>query len=128
MECSWEAKSGRPKCALCCKGDEREQPALELARKGPMGFPKIAASIEREFGEPWESLKSRRGHPGRSLAILMCRRHTALKLHEIGKRCGGWDYAAVSQANHRMENKLYQDRRLAAVAQRIEERLENVQC
>jgi hypothetical protein len=42
-----------------------------------------------------------------------------LKLTEIGERCGGADYAAVSQAKHRMETKLRQDRLLATIANRI---------
>ena len=33
-----------------------------------------------------------------------------MKLKQIGERCGGMDYAAVSQAQHRMENKLRQER------------------
>jgi hypothetical protein len=44
-------------------------------------------------------------------------------LREIGERCGGSEYAAVSQANHRMEAKLRDNKQFAAVAKRIEKRL-----
>jgi REP element-mobilizing transposase RayT len=50
-------------------GDEREQRALAAARKEGLAFADIAASIAHEFGEPWEDLKSRRGHPARSLRL-----------------------------------------------------------
>jgi len=104
-------------------GDEREQRALEAARKEGVGFEDITASIAREFGEPWEDLKRRRGHPARSLAIVLSRRHTALTLREIGERCGGSDYAAVAQARHRMETKLRDNAHLAAIAKRIAKHL-----
>ena len=104
-------------------GDEREQRALAAARKDGVAFEDIGASIAREFGEPWEDLKNRRGHPARSLAIVLSRRHTALTLREIGERCGGSDYAAVSQAQHRMETKLCENMPLAAIAKRIAKHL-----
>ena len=37
------------------------------------------------------------------------------------------DYAAVSQAQHRMENKLRQERPLAAALKRIAKRLANIE-
>jgi chromosomal replication initiation ATPase DnaA len=104
-------------------GDEREQRALGAARKEGIGFEDITASIAREFGEPWDDLKSRRGHPARSLAIVLSRRHTPLTLREIGERCGGSDYAAVSQAHHRMDTKLRNNAGLAGVAASITKHL-----
>ena len=104
-------------------GDKREQRALETARREAIGFEQIAASIALEFGEPWENLQSRRGHPARSLAIFLSRSHTALTLREIGEHCGGSDYAAVSQAKNRMETKLRNNARLAAIAKRITKQL-----
>ena len=104
-------------------GDKREQRALETARREAIGFEQIAASIALEFGEPWENLQSRRGHPARSLAIFLSRSHTALTLREIGEHCGGSDYAAVSQAKNRTETKLHANARLAAIAKRIVKQL-----
>jgi putative transposase len=104
-------------------GNEREQQGLAAARREAVAFEQIAALIAHEFGESWEELRDRRGHPARSLAIVLSRRHTALTLQEIGERCGGLDYAAVSQARHRMENKLRQTPRLAATAKRIAKQL-----
>lgn len=104
-------------------GNEREQGALKRARRERVGFEEIAASISKESGEPWKALVERRGHPARALAIVLSRRHTSLSLREIGERRGGTDYAAVSQAKHRMEAKLHDDKRLAAMAERIAKRL-----
>jgi REP element-mobilizing transposase RayT len=81
--------------------------------------------LQKEFEETWEALRDRRGHPARSFAIVLSRRHTALKLKQIGEYCGGMDYAAVSQANHRMENTLRQNRDLAAAMRRIAKRITN---
>jgi chromosomal replication initiation ATPase DnaA len=69
------------------------------------------------------TLAERRRHPARGLAIVLRRRHTSLNLREIGERCGGSDYAAVSQAKHRTEAKLRDDKRLAARAERIAKRI-----
>ena len=89
-----------------------------------MGFEEVALAIAREYGEPWEDLNKRRGHPARGLAMLLCRQHTELGLGEIGERCAGMDYAAVSQACHRMKEKISQDSRLAARAKRIAQELQ----
>jgi hypothetical protein len=51
-----------------------------------------------------------------------------IEIEKIGEHCGGMDYAAVSQAQHRMENKLRQERSLAAALKRIAKRLANVEC
>ena len=107
------------KMRVLLSGDEREQRALEAARKEGVCFDDITASIARQFGEPWDDLKRRRGHPARALAFVLSRRHTALTLREIGERCGGSDYAAVAQAQHRMEMKLRNHAPLAAIAKRI---------
>jgi chromosomal replication initiation ATPase DnaA len=117
----WTAKMRLP-----LSGDAREQRALAEAKKDAVEFEQIAAAIAREFGESWDHLKSRRGHPARSLAIVFSRRHIALTLLEIGKRCGGPDYAAIAQAQHRIETKLRHNARLAAVADRIARQLPNV--
>ena len=115
--------SARRRFGVLLNGDEREQRALAAARKDGVAFEDIAASIAREFGEPWEDLKNRRGHPARSLAIVLSRRHTALTLREIGERCGGSDYAAVSHAQHQMETRLRENMSLAAIAKRIAKHL-----
>ena len=72
--------------------------------------------------------RGRWGHPARSLAIVLCRRQTAFKFETIGEQCGGMDYAAVSQAQHRMESKLRQERSLAAALKRMAKRVMNVEC
>ena len=70
--------------------------------------------LERLFGLTESHAVLVHAHPARSLAIVLSRRHTALTLREIGERCGGSDYAAVSQAQHRMETKLRENMPLAA--------------
>jgi hypothetical protein len=111
------------KMRVLFSGNEREQRPLQAARKDAIGFAQIATSIAREFGEPWEDLMRRRGHPARAIAIVLSRRHTALTLREIGEHCGGSDYAAVSQAQHRMKITLRNNARLAAIAKRIAKHL-----
>jgi hypothetical protein len=83
-----------------------------------VGRGRSGGGIWGTLGRPQES----GGHPARALAIVLCRRHTALKLNEIGERCGGSDYAVVSQAQHRTETKLRNDRRLTAIANRVTKR------
>ena len=104
-------------------GNERELSALKRARRESVGFDEIAELISKEFGEPWKALAERRGHPARALAMVLSRRHTSLSLREIGEHCGGSDYAAISQAKHRMEAKLRDNKRLAAMVERIAKRL-----
>ena len=96
---------------------------MKKAGREAVGFEEVAGAIAREYGEPWEELGKRRGHPAKGLAILMCRRHTGLKLREIGERCHRMDYAAVSQACRRMEEKISRDPRLSARAKRITKQL-----
>ena len=116
------------KIQVLLEGDTREQPTFHAAAKQRCGFETLAAAISEEFDEPWEALKDRRGHPARALAIVLARRHTALKLKQIGEYCGGIDYAAVSQANRRMENTLRQNSDLEAVLKRITKQITNVKC
>ena len=111
------------KMRLLMDGDERVHPALQAARRKPIGF-----AVAEEFGESWEELSVRHGHPARALAIVLCRRHTSLTLSEIGARLGGSDYAAVSQAQKRMEKKLLHDPVLAVSARRIAKHLPKVEC
>ena len=117
----WTAKMRR-----LLDGDEREHPALQAARREAIGFETVVEAVADEFGEPWEELRVRHGHPARALAIVLCRRHTSLTLSEIGARLGGSDYAAVSQAQKRMEKKLLHDPRLAVIARRITKHLQKL--
>lgn len=100
-------------------GDSREQKELKKANREQIGFSEVTAAVEREFGERWEQLVHKRGHPGRDLLILLCRQHTGLKLKDIGDYCRGMDYAAVSQAHHRMKQRVQQTPSLAAIVNRV---------
>ena len=74
----------------------------------------------------WGALGRHSGPPGPSgprAGDRRSRRHTALKLKEIGEHCGRMDYAAVSQAHHRMTQQLAEDRRLATILGHITKRL-----
>lgn len=117
----WTAKMRR-----LLDGDEREHPALQAARREAIGFETVVEAVVEEFGEPWEELRVRHGHPARALAIVLCPRHTSLTLSEIGARLGGSDYAAVSQAQKRMEKKLLHDPHLAVIARRIAKHLQKL--
>jgi hypothetical protein len=71
----------------------KENPMKKMQKRYDAEFKGTAAcwsaAIAREFGESWDKLKSRRGHPAQSFAIILSRRHTALTFREIGERCGG---------------------------------------
>ena len=108
--------------------DPESSQALQAARREAIGFETIVEAVAKEFGEPWEELSVRHGHPARALAIVLCRHHTSLTLSEIGARLGGSDYAAVSQAQKRMEKKLRHDPALAVSARRIAKHPQKVEC
>jgi hypothetical protein len=81
-----------------------ESPIAQSTGVQPCGprFP-VKERPERSPANGQMLAKSRREHSERSLAIVLSSRHTTLTLREIGERCGGLDYAGVSQAHHRME-------------------------
>ena len=61
----------------------------------------------------------RRGKPGRAQALHVAQRCTGLTPRELGEAAGGMDYAAVSMAVQRFEERLAGDKALRQMAARL---------
>ncbi|MEW6002907.1 MAG: hypothetical protein AB1638_09715 [Nitrospirota bacterium] len=81
----------------------------------------IIRAIERESGEPFDSIKKSR-HRLRSVAMDLLYRIGGLKGIEIG-RIFKVDYSTVSQERKRLREKMEGDKNLKGLVGRIEERL-----
>jgi len=68
--------------------------------------------IEELKGERWEAFRDRHGDWRRDVVLYLGRRECGLKLRLLGQAVGGLDYAAVSLAIQRMEQRLGEDKRL----------------
>jgi len=73
----------------------------------------IVRAVEQVKGEPWDSFCARYGDPGAALVMRLARRYTGLTLREIGAAVGGLDYAAVSMAIKRQQQRVPRDAALA---------------
>lgn len=104
------------------KGDYREQP-LQKQLMGRKRFEDVVGVVEREKGEVWERFKNRHGDFGRDLVLMLARRHSGMKLKELGMRVGGLDYGAVSEAVRRLERQIKVDRKLSALSARLTDEL-----
>jgi len=77
----------------------------------------IIAAVTRVKGEPWEAFRDRHGDSGAALVLRLARRYTGLTLRELGAAGGGMDYAAVSVAIKRQQQRIPADATLAAQEQ-----------
>ena len=97
------------KVKALAKGGAREVAGKrELRRR--LTFEEVVGAIEKLKGEAWVKTSVRRGDWGRPLAMWAARRYCGLTLREIGSRIHGLDYAAVSIALKRFQDKAAQDR------------------
>jgi putative transposase len=102
----------------------REQPgARSLGRRD---FAGVVAVVSQLKGEAWENFRDRYGDWGRDLALWLGRRHCGLQLRELGELAGGLDYATVSVATIRWQNRAAAARKLMKI-QREAERLLNAE-
>jgi hypothetical protein len=67
------------------KSDRLEQKPLRALEDPPVDWGKIAAAIEKLWGEPWKKISQHHGDPGRELAMLIARRFAGMSLREIGE-------------------------------------------
>lgn len=72
--------------------------------------------------EKSEIFKKQKGNMHRQLALYLIERHTPMSLGEIG-RLFDMDYAAVSQAVKRFEDKTKRDKKLLGIKERLTKRL-----
>lgn len=91
-------------------GDRETSGKRELRRR--VSFEEIVSAVERIRCKKWEALSTERGDWGKPLAMWLARRYGGLRLREIGEMIGGADYAAVSIALKRFEQKLAADKSL----------------
>jgi REP element-mobilizing transposase RayT len=79
----------------------------ELRRR--VAFGAIVEAVEGVRGQPWGVFGNCRGDWARPLVLWAARRYGGMTLAEIGKAVGGMDYAAVSMAIKRFEQRAAAD-------------------
>jgi hypothetical protein len=89
-------------------GNPREQKSLRAAPK-PATWEQIVAALERLKGRPWNEFATQHGDWGRDAALWLGRGAGRLRLAELGRLVGGLDYAVVSKAIARFEQRLHAD-------------------
>jgi len=106
------------------KGNEKEQPGLRRLRERP-GWEQVVRAVEKVKGERWEVFRDRQGDWGRDLALYLGRKHSGMKLAELGAAAGGLDYRTVGWAVARFGQRVTQDRSLAELMRRAEAQIKN---
>lgn len=96
------------------RGDAREQSGLRRLQ-GRAELSQIIGVVEQLKAEKWEKFRDRHGDWGRDLALYLGRKAGGLKLKELGQAAGEIDYASVSAAVSRFENRVGKDAALARV-------------
>ena len=93
-------------------GGQQAEGAQDLGRGGADGGVSARGGGEGVCRAAW-------GPPGRALASYVAQRCTALTLRELGEAAGGMDYAAVSMAVKRLQERLGRDKALRRMAERL---------
>jgi len=70
------------------------------------------AALERVKGQSWNEFAERHGDWGRDAALWLGRRTGRLRLAELGRLVGNLDYAVVSKAIARFEQRMRTDPQL----------------
>ena len=104
------------------RGDLREQKPLRAARRA-VSWEQIVTALERAKGERWEQFCDRHGDWGRDAALWLGRGAGRLRLAELGRLVGNLDYAVVSKAIARFEQRLQSDPQLRKQLAGIQMRL-----
>jgi putative transposase len=108
------------------KGHYREQPQRkQLERR--WRFEDVAGVVAKAKGEAWERFCNRHGDWGRDMVLVLARRHSGLKLKELGTQAGGLDYSAVSEAIRRMERRIKAERQWKKLYVRFQNELLNIE-
>lgn len=102
-------------------GKKREVSVTKL--KSIKSAEDILGLIQREYGLGRdEILEKRRANEWRKLSMCLIKKHTELKLEEIGK-IYNMDYAAVSQSCRRFEEAMKREKRIKKIISKIEKKL-----
>lgn len=91
----------------------------------------IKQAVVQSYGIEEQSLEqSKRGQTNepRNIAVYLARKHTGLRLEEIGKEFGLNKYSSVSSIVVRTENQLSQDKRLQKQVEGIRRQLQKSQA
>jgi hypothetical protein len=96
-------------------------------RFGVVSWEEIVAAIEKEWGQPWEELRTSRGNNARAIAIWFARHRAGMKLEQVREQLQASSYVAVAMQVGRLQRQLPHQpqlrKRLSAIAGHL-----NVQC
>ena len=101
------------------RGNPREQKSLRAPTRAA-SWKEIVAALEELKEESWNEFAERHGDWGRDAALWLGRRAGRLRLAELGRLVGNLDYAVVSKAIARFEQRL-------RAAPQLRDQLANVQ-
>jgi hypothetical protein len=93
------------------QGNPREQKPLRAPTR-PASWEQIMAALEHIKGESWNEFAERHGDWGRDAALWLGQCAGRLRLAELGGLVGNLDYAVVSKAIARFEQRLRTDPQL----------------
>jgi putative transposase len=93
------------------RGNPREQKPLRAPTRAA-SWEQIVAALERMKGQTWNQFAERHGDWGRDAALWLGRCAGRLRLAELGRLVGNLDYAVVSKAIARFEQRLQTDPQL----------------
>lgn len=108
------------------KGDAQEQPSLTRLQERPR-WDQVVGVVERLKGEPWTAFQDRHGDWGRDLALYLARKHTGMKLSELGRAAGGMSARAVSWAVRQAARRIIADKSWAQRAGQASRKIENLE-
>jgi hypothetical protein len=99
----------------------------ENKRFGVVSWEEIVAAVEKEWGQPWEELRTGRGNNARAMAIWFGRHRAGMKLEQVREQLEARSYTAVAMQVGRLQRQLLHQpqlrKRLKAIARHL-----NVQC
>jgi putative transposase len=121
----WGSRKFMEKMAKYVKGDRREQRELRNWEKA-VSFEDTVKVVERMKREKWVEFVNRHGDWGRDAVLWAARKWSGLTLREIGKKAGGMDYGAVSQAVRHIEGIAANDRKMRSRLQWVRTHLLNI--
>jgi REP element-mobilizing transposase RayT len=93
------------------RGNPREQKPLRPPTHAA-SWAQIVAALEQLKGQSWNEFAERHGDWGRDAALWLGRRTGRLRLAELGRLVGNLDYAVVSKAIARFEQRMRTDPQL----------------
>ena len=93
------------------RGNPREQKSLRPSGSAT-SWERIIAALERAKGESWDNFAERHGDWGRDAALWLGRCAGRLRLAELGRLVGNLDYAVVSKAIARFQQRMQTDPQL----------------